>query len=316
MAKTTVSISVSGLKKSYPGKEVLKDVNFSVPSGMVYALLGSNGAGKTTTIRILTGQIPADEGSLAVEGYSVSQAPQKVREVISLTGQFSAVDEALTGKENLLLMASLRRLSFPQKQVEALLDYFALTSCADRLVSSYSGGMKQKLDIAMSLLGHPKVIFLDEPTTGLDPQSRRSMWKLIKNLQASGITIFLTTQYLEEAEELADRIAILDNVKIIAEGTAQELKNYLPQGALVFFFEDRKNFEAAAGLLKGYKTSSVPDEHKLTVFTDGKGSTLTEICALLYQNHIGVLDFARLTPGLEDVFLAMIKEKEEQKNEY
>lgn len=163
MAKIAVSISVSGLKKSYPGKDVLKDVNFSVPSGMVYALLGSNGAGKTTTIRILTGQIPADEGHLTVEGYSVSRAPQKVREVISLTGQFSAVDEALTGKENLLLMASLRRLSSPQKQVEDLLDYFTLTSCADRLVSSYSGGMKRKLDIAMSLLGQPKVIFLDEP---------------------------------------------------------------------------------------------------------------------------------------------------------
>ena len=236
MSKPTLSITVSGIKKTYADRPVLENLTFTVPKGSIYTLLGSNGAGKTTTIRILTTQIPADKGEVEIEGYSVSKDPHKVREVISLTGQFSAVDEALTGKENLVLMARLRQLSSPEKSAGDLLEYFDLSHAADQRVSSYSGGMKRKLDIAMSLTGHPKVIFLDEPTTGLDPQSRRSMWKLIKELQASGVTIFLTTQYLEEAEELADRIAILDKGRIIAEGTSRELKSYLPQGALEFFF--------------------------------------------------------------------------------
>ena len=201
MSKPTLSITVSGIKKTYADRPVLENLTFTVPKGSIYTLLGSNGAGKTTTIRILTTQIPADKGKVEIEGYSVSKDPHKVREVISLTGQFSAVDEALTGKENLVLMARLRQLSSPEKSAGDLLEYFDLSHAADQRVSSYSGGMKRKLDIAMSLTGHPKVIFLDEPTTGLDPQSRRSMWKLIKELQASGVTIFLTTQYLEEAEE-------------------------------------------------------------------------------------------------------------------
>ena len=290
MSKPTLSITVSGIKKTYADRPVLENLTFTVPKGSIYTLLGSNGAGKTTTIRILTTQIPADKGKVEIEGYSVSKDPNKVREVISLTGQFSAVDEALTGKENLVLMARLRQLSSPEKSAGDLLEYFDLSHAADQRVSSYSGGMKRKLDIAMSLTGHPKVIFLDEPTTGLDPQSRRSMWKLIKELQASGITIFLTTQYLEEAEELADRIAILDKGRIIAEGTSRELKSYLSQGALEFFFRDHESMEAAASLLKDYKTSFVPEEYKLTVFTDGKGDTLAGICSMLYQNHIKIQD--------------------------
>lgn len=315
MSKPTLSISVSNLKKTYAGRPVLENLTFTVPKGSIYTLLGSNGAGKTTTIRILTTQIPADKGEVEIEGYSVSKDPHKVREVISLTGQFSAVDEALTGKENLVLMARLRQLSSPEKSAVNLLEYFGLSHAADQRVSSYSGGMKRKLDIAMSLTGHPKVIFLDEPTTGLDPQSRRSMWKLIKELQASGITIFLTTQYLEEAEELADRIAILDKGRIIAEGTSRELKSYLSQGALEFFFRDHESMEAAASLLKDYKTSFVPEEYKLTVFTDGKGDTLAGICSMLYQNHIKIQDFTPLTPRLEDVFLSMIDGKEKDRNE-
>ncbi len=315
MSKPTLSITVSGIKKTYADRPVLENLTFTVPKGSIYTLLGSNGAGKTTTIRILTTQIPADKGKVEIEGYSVSKDPHKVREVISLTGQFSAVDEALTGKENLVLMARLRQLSSPEKSAGDLLEYFDLSHAADQRVSSYSGGMKRKLDIAMSLTGHPKVIFLDEPTTGLDPQSRRSMWKLIKELQASGVTIFLTTQYLEEAEELADRIAILDKGRIIAEGTSRELKSYLPQGALEFFFQDPENMEAAASLLKDYKTSFVPEEYKLTVFTDGKGDTLAGICSMLYQNHIKIQDFTPLTPRLEDVFLSMIDGEEKDRNE-
>ena len=315
MSNPTLSITVSGIKKTYADRPVLENLTFTVPKGSIYTLLGSNGAGKTTTIRILTTQIPADKGKVEIEGYSVSKDPHKVREVISLTGQFSAVDEALTGKENLVLMARLRQLSSPEKSAGDLLEYFDLSHAADQRVSSYSGGMKRKLDIAMSLTGHPKVIFLDEPTTGLDPQSRRSMWKLIKELQASGVTIFLTTQYLEEAEELADRIAILDKGRIIAEGTSRELKSYLPQGALEFFFQDPENMEAAASLLKDYKTSFVPEEYKLTVFTDGKGDTLAGICSMLYQNHIKIQDFTPLTPRLEDVFLSMIDGEEKDRNE-
>lgn len=315
MSKPTLSITVSGIKKTYADRPVLENLTFTVPKGSIYTLLGSNGAGKTTTIRILTTQIPADKGEVEIEGYSVSKDPHKVREVISLTGQFSAVDEALTGKENLVLMARLRQLSSPEKSAGDLLEYFDLSHAADQRVSSYSGGMKRKLDIAMSLTGHPKVIFLDEPTTGLDPQSRRSMWKLIKELQASGVTIFLTTQYLEEAEELADRIAILDKGRIIAEGTSRELKSYLPQGALEFFFQNPENMEAAASLLKDYKTSFVPEEYKLTVFTDGKGDTLAGICSMLYQNHIKIQDFTPLTPRLEDVFLSMIDGEEKDRNE-
>ena len=315
MSNSTLSISVSGLKKAYAGRPVLENLNFAVPKGSIYTLLGSNGAGKTTTIRILTTQIPADQGEAEIEGYSVSKSPHKVREVISLTGQFSAVDEVLTGKENLVLMARLRQLPSPKKAALDLLEYFGLADAADQRVSSYSGGMKRKLDIAMSLTGHPKVIFLDEPTTGLDPQSRRSMWKLIKELQAYGVTIFLTTQYLEEAEELADRIAILDKGKIIAEGTSRELKSYLPQGALEFFFQDPESLEAAASLLKDYKTAFVPEEYKLTVFTDGKGDTLAGICSMLYQDCIKIRDFARLTPRLEDVFLSMIDRMEKNRDE-
>ena len=315
MSKPTLSITVSGIKKTYADRPVLENLTFTVPKGSIYTLLGSNGARKTTTIRILTTQIPADKGKVEIEGYSVSKDPHKVREVISLTGQFSAVDEALTGKENLVLMARLRQLSSPEKSAGDLLEYFDLSHAADQRVSSYSGGMKRKLDIAMSLTGHPKVIFLDEPTTGLDPQSRRSMWKLIKELQASGVTIFLTTQYLEEAEELADRIAILDKGRIIAEGTSRELKSYLPQGALEFLFQNPESMEAAASLLKDYKTSFVPEEYKLTVFTDGKGDTLAGICSMLYQNHIKIQDFTPLTPRLEDVFLSMIDGKEKDRNE-
>lgn len=304
------AILVSNLKKSYDGKEVLKDVSFSVPKGIIYALLGSNGAGKTTTIRILTTQIPADGGKLQIEGYSVSECPQKVRQIISLTGQFSAVDESLTGKENLILMGQLRHLSDPAKHACRLLEYFSLSSCGNQKVSSYSGGMKRKLDIAMSLIGHPKVIFLDEPTTGLDPQSRHNMWDLIKTLRASGVTIFLTTQYLEEAETLADTVAILHNGSIIAEGTPRELKSYLPHGALEIFFQDQKNLSTALSLFKDYKTSISSEEYKLTVFTDGKGDTLTEICSRLFQNNIKIQEISQLTPKLEDVFLSMIHEKE------
>ena len=318
MEEFKYSICVSALKKKYKDKEVLSNVTFSVPKGTIYTLLGSNGAGKTTTIRILTTQIKADNGTVQIEGYNVFENSQKVHEVhevISLTGQFSAVDECLTGKENLIIMGKLRHLSKPEETAENLLEYFELAKASNRIVSTYSGGMKRKLDIAMSLIGNPKVIFLDEPTTGLDPQSRHSMWNIIRDLNKSGVTIFLTTQYLEEAEQLADIIGILDNGKIIAEGTPEELKAYLPQGAVQFTFGNSEEFENAILLMKDYKVSIVPEAYSMIVFTDGKADTLSKIFYILYTNKISIQNFKELAPTLEDVFLSMIEEREGKSNE-
>ena len=315
MPKSNTAIYVSSLKKSYQDKKVLKNVTFSVPSGSIYALLGSNGAGKTTAIRILTTQIKADSGDVQIEGYHVTKQAEKIHKIISLTGQFAAVDETLTGKENLFIMAQLYHLPNPEKRACELLEDFGLSASADLFVSTYSGGMKRRLDIAMSLVGNPSIIFLDEPTTGLDPQSRRSMWNTIQELKESGVTIFLTTQYLEEAEELADMIAILDNGEIIAEGTPAQLKAYLPQGALEFVFDNTKTLELATTLLADYKLSLLPEEHKLTIFTDGSTTTLTEIFHKFYQHKLNLQHFSQLTPNLEDVFLSMIAESEDIQNE-
>ena len=315
MEEVKYSICVSALQKKYKDKEVLSNVTFSVPKGTIYTLLGSNGAGKTTTIRILTTQIKADNGTVQIEGYNVFDNPHKVHEVISLTGQFSAVDECLTGKENLIIMGELRHLSKPEETADNLLEYFELAKASNRIVSTYSGGMKRKLDIAMSLIGNPKIIFLDEPTTGLDPQSRHSMWNIIRDLNKSGVTIFLTTQYLEEAEQLADIIGILDNGKIIAEGTPEELKAYLPQGEVQFTFENSEEFEKAILLMKDYKVSITPEEYSIIVFTDGKADTLSKIFYMLYTSEISIQNFKELAPTLEDVFLSMIEESEGKSNE-
>ncbi len=314
MEERSISIFVSALRKSYRDKVVLKSVNISVQRGTIYSLLGSNGAGKTTTIRILATQIKADSGEIKIEGYDVWKNPSKVHEVISLTGQFSAVDECLTGKENLVIMGKLCHLENPGKRADELLEYFGLSGAGGRIVSTYSGGMKRKLDIAMSLVGNPKVIFLDEPTTGLDPQSRRNMWEIIRELNRTGVTIFLTTQYLEEAEYLADMIGILDNGEIIAEGTPEELKSCLPHGAIQFLFCDLETLEEAALLMKDQKISFIPEECRLTVFTDGKADAIAEIFHRFYENNIGFQDFTKLTPNLEDVFLTVIKERGEQSN--
>lgn len=311
MEEIKASICVSGLQKSYRDKQVLKNVTFSVPAGSIYTLLGSNGAGKTTTVRILTTQLKADYGTVLIKGYPVSENLRKVHQMISVTGQFSAVDECLTGRENLIIMGKLHHLVNPKAAADKLLKYFELSNTSDRPVSSYSGGMKRKLDIAMSLIGDPEIIFLDEPTTGLDPQSRRSMWSIIQALKHSGVTIFLTTQYLEEAEQLADRIGILNNGSIIAEGTPEELKAYLPQGGAQFTFKDQEIFEQAKLLLKGYKLSIMPNEYKITVFTDKKADTLSKIFHMLYANGIPIQEFTELTPTLEDVFLSIIDAKEE-----
>ena len=237
-----IAIEVNGLRKAYKNVEVLNGVNFTVAQGEVFALLGSNGAGKTTTIKILSTLLAPDGGTAVLCGRDVLKAPQAVRTVISLTGQFAAVDEILTGRENLIMIAKLRHVDDPQKTADELLARFALCDAANRRVGTYSGGMRRRLDIAMSLIGKPQVIFLDEPTTGLDPEARLEVWKEVKQLAASGTTVFLTTQYLDEAEQLADRIAILHEGRIIANGTLEELKKLFPP-AKVEYVEKQPTLE-------------------------------------------------------------------------
>jgi ABC-2 type transport system ATP-binding protein len=221
-------IEVKGLRKAYKKLEVLKGVDFSVERGTIFALLGPNGAGKTTIIKILSTLLSPDHGAATICGHDVTKQPQQVRAAISLTGQYAAVDEILTGQENLVMIARLRHLKNPRKIADDLLARFGLSEAADRRVATYSGGMRRKLDIAMSLIGKPQVIFLDEPTTGLDPEARLGVWKEVRQLSESGTTVFLTTQHLEEAEQLADRIAILHEGRIIADGTLAELKQLFP----------------------------------------------------------------------------------------
>jgi ABC-2 type transport system ATP-binding protein len=236
------AIQVKGLRKSYKDLHVLKGVDFEVKKGSIFALLGSNGAGKTTIIKILTTLLKQDGGTAIVNGFEVAAKPDEVRQSISLTGQFAAVDEILTGRENLILIARLRHLNNPQQAADQLLNRFGLTDAADRRVSTYSGGMVRRLDIAMSLVGKPQLIFLDEPTTGLDPEGRLEVWKTVKELATTGTTVFLTTQQLEEAEQLADRIAILHEGRIIANGTLVELKKLFPP-AKVEYIEKQPSLE-------------------------------------------------------------------------
>ncbi|ANE46437.1 glycosyl transferase family 8 [Paenibacillus swuensis] len=224
----TKSIQVKGLQKTYKQLHVLKGVDFEVEKGSIFALLGSNGAGKTTIVKILTTLLKSDSGTAIVNGFDVASKPDHVRQSISLTGQFAAVDEILTGRENLIMLAKLRHLQHPRQVADDMLQRFGLTDAADRKASTYSGGMRRRLDIALSLVGNPQIVFLDEPTTGLDPEARIEVWKIVKELADGGTTIFLTTQYLEEAEQLADRIAILHEGRIIANGTLSELKKRFP----------------------------------------------------------------------------------------
>jgi ABC-2 type transport system ATP-binding protein len=247
------AIQVQGLQKSYGKLHVLRGVDFDVARGSIFALLGSNGAGKTTVVKILSTLLKADAGSAGVHGFDVAKQPANVRESISLTGQFAAVDEILTGRENLVLVAQLRHLKNPGKITDDLLARFSLTDAAARKVSTYSGGMRRRLDIAMSLVGNPPVIFLDEPTAGLDPQGRIEVWQAVKELAERGTTVLLTTQYLDEAEQLADRIAILHEGRIIVNGTLTELKQLLPP-AKVEYVEKQPTLEDVFLAIVGDRT--------------------------------------------------------------
>ena len=300
-------ITVTNLQKSFKNNHVLKGVDFTVRKGSIFALLGSNGAGKTTCVKILSTLTKADGGSATICGHDVFKQADDVRSVISLTGQYAAVDETLTGRENLRLIGALKRLKDSNAQADKFLAKVNLDDAGDKYVRTYSGGMRRRLDIAMSLMGNPEVIFLDEPTTGLDPQNRIALWDMIAQLADNGTTILLTTQYLEEAEYLADHIAILHEGKITAEGSPEELKKILPIGEISLEFATPDVTKKAQELLKDYKLKV--GRKTIEVATDGSTQQLADILNLVNNNGINVTRFTQSQPSLEDVFLTLIGER-------
>jgi ABC-2 type transport system ATP-binding protein len=302
-ANAGAAIVVRGLRKSFGAKVVLDGIDLDVAEGTVFSLLGPNGAGKTTAVQILSTLIHADAGAVRVAGHDLATEPGAIRAAIGVTGQFSAVDDLLSGRENLLLMADLHHLgkAASRRDAEELLARFELTDAAPKLVSTYSGGMRRRLDLAMTLVGAPKVIFLDEPTTGLDPRSRRTMWETIRELVASGVTIFLTTQYLEEADELADRIALLDKGKVVAVGTAAELKRGIPGGHVQLRFADPAGLDAGARALG----EGTRDEEGLTLQVPSDGGVAALRGLLDRLNGVEVSELSVHLPDLDDVFFAL-----------
>jgi ABC-2 type transport system ATP-binding protein len=302
---TTSAIAVSGLRKAYGDKTVLDGIDLEVPAGTVFSLLGPNGAGKTTTVNVLTTLINADSGTVRVAGHDVATEAKAVRSAIGVTGQFAAVDELLTGRENLQLMVDLSPVSSTDDKriVDNLLQRFDLVESADKAAATYSGGMRRKLDLAMTLVGNPRIIFLDEPTTGLDPRSRRTMWTIIRELLADGVTIFLTTQYLDEADELADRIAVLDQGRLVAEGTPDELKRQIPGTHVRFRFSSVDDLDVAAGIMP----DSTRDDDALTlrVPSDGGTKSVRALLDRLDEHSLDAEEFSVHTPDLDDVFLAL-----------
>ncbi|GAA2343637.1 ATP-binding cassette domain-containing protein [Streptomyces kunmingensis] len=305
---TNPAIVANGLRKSYGDKVVLDGIDLSVPEGTIFSLLGPNGAGKTTAVKILSTLITADagSGSLHVAGHDLTTEAQAARAAIGVTGQFSAVDGLITGEENMLLMADLHHLSKSEgKRVAAeLLERFDLVEAAKKPASTYSGGMKRRLDIAMTLVGSPRIIFLDEPTTGLDPRSRHNMWGIIRELVTDGVTVFLTTQYLEEADELADRIAVLNDGRIAAEGTAEELKRIVPGGHVRLRFSDPAAYQNAVGSLS--KATALDDDAlSLQIPSDGSQRDLRAVLDQLDAAGIEADELTVHTPDLDDVFFAL-----------
>ncbi|MGW4246301.1 ATP-binding cassette domain-containing protein [Nocardia sp. NPDC004722] len=299
------AITVTGLCKSFGEHIVLDRIDFSVPEGSVFSMLGPNGAGKTTTVEILSTLKRADGGEISVGGFDPGTQPDGVRSVIGVTGQFSAVDELLTGRENLILMGDLHHLprSETRRLAAELLATFDLEEAGDKIASSYSGGMTRRLDLAMTLVGDPRIIFLDEPTVGLDPRSRRAMWEVIRRLTARGVTIFLTTQYLEEADQLADRIAVLHQGRLVAEGTADQLKRLVPGGYIRLDFGDRIEFETAARLFDS--ASQVNGDLTLAIPSDGAVRSVREVIDRLDTAGVEPAGLSVHTPDLDDVFLAL-----------
>ncbi|RZE93370.1 ATP-binding cassette domain-containing protein [Streptomyces albidoflavus] len=306
--RTPAAITTTGLRKAYGDKTVLDGIDLRIPAGSVFALLGPNGAGKTTTVNILSTLVPADGGRAEVAGHDVAAAPDRVRAAIGVTGQFAALDDLLTAEENLLLMADLLRLGKREgrARTQELLERFGIADVAGRRAALFSGGMRRRLDLAMTLVGDPRVIFLDEPTTGLDPRSRRTMWETVRELVAGGTTVFLTTQYLEEADQLADRIAVLDGGRIVAEGTADELKARIPGSHVRLRFTAPADYERAATV---FPDATHDDEQlALRVAGDGGLDALRALLDRLDGAGAHAAGFSVHTPDLDDVFLALTGE--------
>ncbi|MGV9864014.1 ATP-binding cassette domain-containing protein [Rhodococcus koreensis] len=302
---TRSAITTTGLRKSYGDKVVLDGIDLDIGEGTIFSLLGPNGAGKTTMVQILSTLIAPDGGKVRIAGHDLAREPDAVRSTIGVTGQFSAVDNLLTGRENLMLMADLHHLRRDAGRARAteLLARFDLVEVGAKPAGSYSGGMRRRLDLAMTLVGDPRIIFLDEPTTGLDPRSRRAMWQIIRELVADGVTIFLTTQYLEEADRLADRIALLDGGRLVAEGTPEQLKRLVPGGHITLELPGVRELDAASRLL-GDVTRN---EEALTLQVPGDGSvqSLRALLDRLDHASIEVENLTVHTPDLDDVFLAL-----------
>lgn len=305
------AISVTALRKSYGDHVVLDGIDLNVPEGTVFSLLGPNGAGKTTTVQILSTLVPSGGGQIRIAGHDLARNPDAVRAAIGVTGQFSAVDNKLTGEENLILMADLRHLGKREgrRRATELLERMDLVDAAGKMAATYSGGMRRRLDLAMTLVGDPRIIFLDEPTAGLDPRSRRTMWQIVRGLVADGVTIFLTTQQLEEADRLADRIAVLDKGKIVAEGTAAELKRLVPGGHVRLRLPDAAALESAARAFgdAGLDGAGARDDESLTlqIPSDGGVHSLRTLLDRLDRGSIEVDELSVHTPDLDDVFLAL-----------
>ena len=308
---TDTAIAASGLRKSYGEKVVLDGISLNVLAGTVFSLLGPNGAGKTTTVHILSTLIRADAGDIRVAGHDLARHPDRVRRTIGVTGQFSAVDGLLTGEENLLLMADLHHLGRQagRRRAADLLRQFDLEDAARKIAATYSGGMRRRLDLAMTLVGSPTIIFLDEPTTGLDPRSRRTVWQIIRDLVAGGVTIFLTTQYLEEADQLADRIAVLDHGKLVAEGTPAQLKRQIPGGHITLEFADLGQLDRA-GVALGV-TARDTEAMTLQVPSDGGMRSVRALLDRLDGAAVEPVRLAVHTPDLDDVYLALTETKKE-----
>ncbi len=309
----TMMIETRGLRKSFGDHVVLDGIDLDVAEGTIFALLGPNGAGKTTTVQILSTLIRADSGEARVAGHDLVREPDAVRAAIGVTGQFSAMDNLLTGEENLLLMADLHHQSRSRgrKRAAELLERFDLVDAARKTPATYSGGMRRRLDLAMTLVGDPRIIFLDEPTTGLDPRSRHTMWQIIRNLVASGVTILLTTQYLDEADQLADRIAVLDQGKLVAQGTPDELKRLIPGGHIRLQFADACGLESAARRLS--EVARDDNELTLQIPTDGSVRSLKAVLDRLDHEAIAVEGVSVHTSDLDDVFFALTGHSDTQK---
>ncbi|MFD3748007.1 ATP-binding cassette domain-containing protein [Nocardia sp. NPDC058633] len=301
------ALTMSRLRKVYGTNVVLDDLDLDIPTGTVFSLLGPNGAGKTTLVRILATLIPPDGGRVRVFGHDPAHAGDTVRRLIGVTGQYAAVDLVLTGTENLRLTGRLLHLGATEtkRRTAELLDRFELADAADRPVSAYSGGMRRRLDLAMSLMGRPRIVFLDEPTTGLDPRSRRDLWTGIRELAADGTTIFLTTQYLEEADQLADRIAVLDNGRIVADGTPAELKRLVPGGHIRLSFADHHLLVAGAQAVDAAGAQVDHDQLTLQVPSDGSAAEIKQLLDRFADLDIAIQQLTVHTPDLDDVFFAL-----------